>query len=53
MTDRSYEKIVVLEKKDISPRTGGKNGVGLLVKVSREEALWKLTSLGFYFCLEW
>lgn len=49
---RSYEKIAVVKKRDISPRMGGKNGAGLLVEVRREEVPWKPLALGFYFCLE-
>ncbi|KAH0517626.1 40S ribosomal protein S20 [Microtus ochrogaster] len=44
--------MAVLERRDISPRIGGKNGAGLPVDMRLEEALWKLKALGF-FRLEW
>lgn len=51
---RSYKKVAVLERRNISPRMGGKNGVGLPVEGRLAEALWKLKALGFCFlCLEW
>lgn len=36
---RSYKKVAVLERRNISPRMGGKNGAGLPVEVRLAEAL--------------